>query len=112
MGKNAPPRPEWAKTLDGLITQGGRVTVSCTQCSKHDIVDLNLLRQRVCKGWSRFRYVNGMAWALWDNEGAKRWGKLRRAIDAYHRFKTQRSVKHVFLDQIDRCLVIIVGACA
>ena len=94
MGTNAPPRPEWAKTLDGLITQGVRVTVSCIQCSKHDIVDLNVLRERVCKGWSRFRYVNGMAWALWDCEGAKRWGK------------------HLFLGQIDRCLVIIIGSCA
>lgn len=26
-----------------------------------------------CKGWNRFRYVNGMAWALWYDEGAKRW---------------------------------------
>lgn len=91
MGKNAPQIPLWAKTLDGLIEQGVRVTVSCTQCSKHDIVDLNLLRERVgpgyslwnrrcrcrltlnCKGWNRFRYVSGMAWPMWDDEGTKRW---------------------------------------
>lgn len=91
MGKNAPLIPEWAKTLNGLIEQGVRVTVSCTQCSKHDFVDLELLRARVgsgdyslwnrrcrcrltegCTGWNRFRYVNGMAWAMWDDEGAKR----------------------------------------
>lgn len=39
-------------------------------------------------------------------------GKLKRAIDAYHRFKTQRCVKRIFPDHIDRCLVIIVGTCA
>lgn len=91
MGKNAPQVPLWVKTLDSLIEAGVRVTVSCTQCSKHDIVDLKLLRERVggdyslwnrrcrcrlsldCKGWNRFRYVSGMAWPMWDDEGAKRW---------------------------------------
>lgn len=78
------------KTLDGLIMQGARVKVSCTQCSKHDIGDLKLLRERVgpgyslsngrcrcrlsidCKGCNRFRYVNGMAWAMQNDDGAKR----------------------------------------
>lgn len=92
MGKNAPLIPDWVKTLDGLIEQGVRVTVSCTQCSGHDLVDLERLRARVgsgayslwnrrcrckltpgCVGWNRFRYVRGMAWAMWDDEGAARW---------------------------------------
>lgn len=92
MGKNAPLIPAWTKTLDGLIEQGVKVTVSCTQCSGKDFVNLELLRARVgsgsyslwnrrcrcrltkgCEGWNRFRYINGMAWAMWDDEGAKHW---------------------------------------
>lgn len=93
MGKNAPQTPEWVKTLDSLIAESVRVTVSCTQCGKHDFVDLQLLRQRVgsgsyslwnrrcrcrltpgCNGWNRFRYISGMAWPMWDDEGTAHWG--------------------------------------
>lgn len=71
---NAPLIPGWTKTLDGLIEQGVKVMVSCTQCSAKDLVNLELLRARVgsgsyslwnlrcrcrltegCEGWSRFR---------------------------------------------------------
>lgn len=91
MGKTAPQTPDWVKSLDSLIKQGVRVTVSCTACSAHDLIDLEALRAKVggeyslwnrrcrcrltdgCQGWNRFRYINGMAWAMWDDEGAARW---------------------------------------
>lgn len=91
MGKNAPLVPNWVRSLDSLIEQGVRVTVSCTLCNAHDVVDLVALRDKVggnyslwnrrcrcrltegCTGWNRFRYVNGMAWAMWDDEVARRW---------------------------------------
>lgn len=91
MGKNAPLVPHWVRSLDRLIEQGVRVTVSCTLCNAYNVVDLVALREKVggayslwnrrcrcrltegCTGWNRFRYINGMAWAMWDDEGTRHW---------------------------------------
>lgn len=89
MGKNAPLVPDWVRSLDALIAAKVRVTANCTLCGAHDFIDLEALREKVggeyslwnrrcrcrltpgCEGWNRFRYVKGMAWPMWDDEGGR-----------------------------------------
>lgn len=87
MGKNTPLVPDWVRSLDALIAAKVPVKALCTLCGAHDVIDLEALREKVggsyslwnrrcrcrltpgCDGCNRFRYVNGMAWPMWDDEG-------------------------------------------
>lgn len=91
MGKTAPIKPSWVSSLDAMIAAGVKVRTICTGCGKYRDLDNEDLKAKVggafslwnrrtrcrltegCSGWNRFYYINGMAWGMWDDEGAARW---------------------------------------
>jgi hypothetical protein len=91
MGKTAPLTPLWVRSIDAMIAADIGARVMCDGCSAYQDLDLVELRAKVggsyslfnrrcrcrltpdCKGWNRFYYLNGMAWAMWDDATADRW---------------------------------------
>lgn len=79
-----------------MIAVGVGVRVICTACHTYRDIDIEALRKRVggdfslfnrrcrcrlspgCEGWNRFFYLNGRAWPMWDEDGAKRFSAALR----------------------------------